>query len=195
MDIDFLPEHLIVVGGSYIGLEFAQMYRRFGSRVTVVEMAPRIVAREDEEVSAAIQAILEGEGIAFRLNAQCLRMDKRGGGVGVHVSCEQEPREIAGSHVLLAVGREPNTHDLGLDRAGRRDQRARLHRRRRRVAHERAGHLGAGRRQRPRRLHAHGVQRLRDRRRQPARRRSAPGLRPHPRLRAVHRSAARARRA
>ena len=118
MDIDFLPEHLIVVGGSYIGLEFAQMYRRFGSRVTVVEMAPRIVAREDEEVSTAIQTMLEGEGIAFRLNAQCLRMDKRGGGVGVHVSCEQEPREIAGSHVLLAVGRDPNTHDLGLDRAG-----------------------------------------------------------------------------
>ncbi len=118
MDIDFLPEHLIVVGGSYIGLEFAQMYRRFGSRVTVVEMAPRIVAREDEEVSAAIQAMLEGEGIAFRLNAQCLRLDKRAGGVMIHVSCDEEPREIAGSHVLLAVGRDPNTHDLGLDRAG-----------------------------------------------------------------------------
>ncbi len=118
MDIDFLPEHLIVVGGSYIGLEFAQMYRRFGSRVTVVEMAPRIVAREDDEVSTGIQTMLESEGIAFRLNAQCLRMDKRDGGVGVHVSCEQEPREIAGSHVLLAVGRDPNTHDLGLDRAG-----------------------------------------------------------------------------
>ncbi len=118
MDIDFLPEHLIVVGGSYIGLEFAQMYRRFGSRVTVVEMAPRIVAREDEEVSAAIQAMLEGEGIAFRLNAQCLRLDKRDDGVSIHVSCEEEPREIAGSHVLLAVGRDPNTHDLGLDRAG-----------------------------------------------------------------------------
>jgi pyruvate/2-oxoglutarate dehydrogenase complex dihydrolipoamide dehydrogenase (E3) component len=118
MEIDFLPEHLIVVGGSYIGLEFAQMYRRFGSRVTVVEMAPRIVAREDDEVSTGIQTMLESEGIAFRLNAQCLRMDKRDDGVGVHVSCEQEPREIAGSHVLLAVGRDPNTHDLGLDRAG-----------------------------------------------------------------------------
>ena len=94
------------------------MYRRFGSRVTVVEMAPRIVAREDEEVSAAIQTILEGEGIAFRLNAQCLRLDKRDGGVSIHVSCEQEPRDIEGSHVLLAVGRDPNTDDLGLDRAG-----------------------------------------------------------------------------
>jgi pyruvate/2-oxoglutarate dehydrogenase complex dihydrolipoamide dehydrogenase (E3) component len=118
MDVDFLLEHLLVVGGSYIGLEFAQMYRRFGSRVTVVEMAPRIVAREDEAISAALQAMLEGEGIAFRLNAQCLRLDKRDGGVGIHVSCEEEPREIAGSHVLLAVGRDPNTHDLGLDRAG-----------------------------------------------------------------------------
>jgi pyruvate/2-oxoglutarate dehydrogenase complex dihydrolipoamide dehydrogenase (E3) component len=82
MDIDFLPDHLIVVGGSYIGLEFAQMYRRFGSRVTVVEMAPRIVAREDHEVSTGIQTMLESEGIAFRLNAQCLRMEKREGGVG-----------------------------------------------------------------------------------------------------------------
>ncbi|MET0682147.1 MAG: FAD-containing oxidoreductase [Casimicrobiaceae bacterium] len=118
MDIDFLPEHLIVIGGSYIGLEFAQMYRRFGSRVTVVEMAPRLVAREDAEISTAIQTILEGEGIAFRLNAQCLNVDRRDSGIAVHVSCEEEPRDIAGSHVLLAVGREPNTHDLGLDRAG-----------------------------------------------------------------------------
>jgi len=118
MDIDFLPEHLLVIGGSYIGLEFAQMYRRFGSRVTVIEMAPRLVAREDPEVSAAIKAMLEGEGIAFRLSAQCLGVEKRDAGVAVHVSCEQEPRAIAGSHVLLAVGREPNTHDLGLEAAG-----------------------------------------------------------------------------
>jgi pyruvate/2-oxoglutarate dehydrogenase complex dihydrolipoamide dehydrogenase (E3) component len=118
MDIDFLPEHLIVIGGSYIGLEFAQMYRRFGSRVTVIEMAPRLVAREDTQVSDAIKAMLEGEGIAFRLNAQCLGVEKRDGGIAVHVSCEQEPRDIVGSHVLLAVGREPNTHDLGLERAG-----------------------------------------------------------------------------
>ena len=118
MSVDFLPEHLIVIGGSYIGLEFAQMYRRFGSRVTVVEMAPRIVSREDEEVSAAIRTMLEGEGIAFRLKAECLKLCRRGTGVGIHVSCEEEPRDIEGSHVLLAVGREPNTHDLGLDRAG-----------------------------------------------------------------------------
>ena len=118
MDVDFLPPHLIVVGGSYVGLEFAQMYRRFGSRVTVVEMGPRLIAREDEDVSAAVQAILEAEGIAVRLNAECLAVSRRTEGVGVHVSCEEEPREIVGSHLLLAVGRVPNTGDLGLDRAG-----------------------------------------------------------------------------
>ena len=118
MGVDFLPEHLIVIGGSYIGLEFAQMYRRFGSRVTVVEMAPRLIAREDEEVSSAIKAILEAEGIAIRLSAECLTAARRGNGVAVTLSCEQEPREIVGSHLLLAIGRVPNTHDLGLDKAG-----------------------------------------------------------------------------
>lgn len=118
MGVDFLPEHLIVIGGSYIGLEFAQMYRRFGSRVTVVEMAPRLIAREDEEVSSAIQAILESEGIAILLNAECLTAARRGNGVAVALACEKEPREIVGSHLLLAIGRVPNTHDLGLDKAG-----------------------------------------------------------------------------
>ena len=117
MDIDFLPEHLVIVGGSYIGLEFAQMYRRFGSRVTVVEMGPRLVAREDEDVSAAIQSILEGEGIGIRLNAKCLSVAQRGDGVAVGLSCEDES-EIVGSHFLLAVGRVPNSADLGLDKAG-----------------------------------------------------------------------------
>jgi pyruvate/2-oxoglutarate dehydrogenase complex dihydrolipoamide dehydrogenase (E3) component len=118
MDVDFLPEHLIVIGGSYIGLEFAQMYRRFGSRVTVVEMAPRLIAREDEEVSSAIQEILEAEGIAIRLNAQCASAERRGDGVAVTLSCDREPREITGSHLLLAIGRVPNTHDLDLHKAG-----------------------------------------------------------------------------
>jgi pyruvate/2-oxoglutarate dehydrogenase complex dihydrolipoamide dehydrogenase (E3) component len=118
MDVDFLPEHLVIVGGSYIGLEFAQMYRRFGSQVTVIEMGSRLIGREDEDVSAAVQAILEAEGIAFRLNATCLGVTRRDGGVGVHVSCEQEPREVVGSHLLLAVGRVPNTGDLGLAQAG-----------------------------------------------------------------------------
>jgi pyruvate/2-oxoglutarate dehydrogenase complex dihydrolipoamide dehydrogenase (E3) component len=118
MHVDFLPEHLVIVGGSYVGLEFAQMYRRVGSRVTVVEMGPRLIGREDEDVSAAVQSILESEGIAFRLNAKCLALARHGDGVVVNVACEEEPREIAGSHVLLAVGRVPNTGDLGLDKAG-----------------------------------------------------------------------------
>jgi len=118
MEVDFLPEHLVIVGGSYIGLEFAQMYRRFGSRVTVIEMGPRLISREDDEVSAAIKDILEREGIAFRLNAKCVALARRGNGVAVEVSCDEEPREVTGSHLLLAVGRVPNTGDLGLDRAG-----------------------------------------------------------------------------
>jgi pyruvate/2-oxoglutarate dehydrogenase complex dihydrolipoamide dehydrogenase (E3) component len=118
MDLDVLPEHLVIVGGSYVGLEFAQMYRRFGSAVTVVEMGPRLVGREDPEISAAIQSILEGEGIAVRLGARCLAVSRHPRGVTVRVSCDQEPREIVGSHLLVAVGRVPNTDDLGLDRAG-----------------------------------------------------------------------------
>src|ERR687895_431068 len=73
MELDYLPEHLLIIGGSYIGLEFAQMYRRFGSRVTVIEMGPRLIGREDEDVSAEVQAILEREGIEFRLNSKCLK--------------------------------------------------------------------------------------------------------------------------
>jgi pyruvate/2-oxoglutarate dehydrogenase complex dihydrolipoamide dehydrogenase (E3) component len=118
MHVDFLPEHLLIVGGSYIGLEFAQMYRRFGSRVSVVEMGPRLIGREDEDVSAAIQAILEAEGIAFRLNAECVELAREGDGVTVRLRCTEGPQEIAGSHLLLAVGRLPNTGDLGLEHAG-----------------------------------------------------------------------------
>ena len=118
MEVDFLPEHLLIIGGSYIGLEFAQMYRRFGSRVTVIEMAPRLISREDEEVSATIQAILEAEGIDVRLGAECVSMAKSGESVAVQLSCDKEPREVVGSHLLLAVGRVPNTDDLGLDNAG-----------------------------------------------------------------------------
>lgn len=118
MDLDTLPEHLIVVGGSYVGLEFAQIFRRFGSRVTVVEMGPRVLAREDEDVSLAIQDFLRAEGITLRLGATCISLHGSPQGVGVDVSCEEgSPRE-SGSHVLLAVGRVPNTDDLGLDRAG-----------------------------------------------------------------------------
>ena len=118
MDVDYLPEHLIIIGGSYIGLEFAQMYRRFGSEVTVVEMADRLISREDEDVSSAVQEILENEGIEIRLNAECISFAKRENGIAVNVSCNEQIEESIGSHVLLAVGRIPNTHDLGLEKAG-----------------------------------------------------------------------------
>ncbi|NCF28536.1 MAG: FAD-containing oxidoreductase [Gammaproteobacteria bacterium] len=118
MEMDFLPEHLIIIGGSYIGLEFAQMYRRFGSRVTVVEMGDRLIARDDEDVSAAVKEILEDEGIEIRLNAQCLSVSGHAQGVAVQVECDSGAPEIVGSHILLAVGRRPNTHDLGLEEAG-----------------------------------------------------------------------------
>jgi pyruvate/2-oxoglutarate dehydrogenase complex dihydrolipoamide dehydrogenase (E3) component len=118
MEVDFLPEHLVIIGGSYIGLEFAQMYRRFGSKVTVVEMAPQLIGREDEEVSTTVKEILENEGIDLRLMAECIGLAKRGDQVAVTASCEPGPEEVVGSHVLLAVGRIPNTDDLGLDKAG-----------------------------------------------------------------------------
>ncbi len=118
MDIDFLPGHLIIVGGSYVGLEFAQIYRRFGSEVTIVEMGPRLIGREDEDISQAVREILEAEGIHVRLNAKCISLAKRDGGVVVGMECSEDPKEVAGSHVLLAVGRVPNTGDLGLERAG-----------------------------------------------------------------------------
>jgi pyruvate/2-oxoglutarate dehydrogenase complex dihydrolipoamide dehydrogenase (E3) component len=118
MDVDFLPEHLIVVGGSYIGLEFGQMYRRFGSEVTVIEMGPRLIRREDEDISESVRQILEEEGVGIRLHAECISMELRGDKVVARLGCDEGPPEVLGSHVLLAVGRIPNTQDLGLDRAG-----------------------------------------------------------------------------
>ena len=118
LDVDFVPEHLIVIGGSYIGLEFAQMYRRFGSEVTVVEMLDRIISRDDADVAHAVQEILEGEDVRFELGAECVALENADGRISVTVSCDNEPRKIHGSHLLLAVGRVPNTDDLGLDAAG-----------------------------------------------------------------------------
>lgn len=118
MELDRVPEHLVVVGASYIGLEFAQMYRRFGARVTVVEMAPRPLAREDEATSKTLQGILEREGVEFHLGAKCLRAARRPAGIAVGVDCATGTAEIEGSHLLLAVGRTPNTDDLGLETAG-----------------------------------------------------------------------------
>ena len=118
MDVDFLPEHLIVIGGSYVGLEFAQMYRRFGSEVTVVERGPRLIHPEDEDISENIKTILEGEGIKIRLGAECIAFEKRGDKVAVQVNCSTGDKTVIGSHALLAVGRVPNTNDLGLEQAG-----------------------------------------------------------------------------
>jgi pyruvate/2-oxoglutarate dehydrogenase complex dihydrolipoamide dehydrogenase (E3) component len=118
MDIDFLPDHLIIVGGSYVGLEFAQIYRRLGNEVTIVEMGPRLIGREDDDISQAVREILEAEGINIRVNAKCISLEKRDGGVSVGLTCEEGPPEVVGTHVLLAVGRVPNTSELGLDQAG-----------------------------------------------------------------------------
>lgn len=120
MDVDFLPKHLIIVGAGYVGLEFAQMFRRFGSEVTVVEQGPRFLPREDEDVSDEIRRILESEGIQFRLNATCISINRAPDGMGViaGVDCQEGEPRVNGSHVLLAVGRIPNTDDLELRRAG-----------------------------------------------------------------------------
>lgn len=118
MDVDFLPEHLVIVGGSYVGLEFAQMYRRFGSEVTIVETGPRLIRREDEDVSEAVREFMEMEGIQIRSNAKCISLAKRDSRIVVGIECDESPPEVLGTHVLLAVGRTPNTTDLGLDQSG-----------------------------------------------------------------------------
>jgi pyruvate/2-oxoglutarate dehydrogenase complex dihydrolipoamide dehydrogenase (E3) component len=118
LKLDTVPRHLIVVGGSYIGLEFAQMYRRFGAQVTIIEMAPRLIAREDEDVSEAVGEILAGEGITVRTSATCIGFAPHAEGVAVSIDCTSGEPVAVGSHVLLAVGRRPNTDDLGLDQAG-----------------------------------------------------------------------------
>jgi pyruvate/2-oxoglutarate dehydrogenase complex dihydrolipoamide dehydrogenase (E3) component len=118
LDVDFVPAHLVIVGGSYIGLELAQVYRRFGSRVTVIEMAPRLIAREDEDVSNAVAEILRGEGIDIRLGVRGLTVAKRGEEIAVSLESQLGNAQILGSHMLIAVGRRPNTDDLGLDKAG-----------------------------------------------------------------------------
>ena len=116
--LDRVPEHLVVVGGSYVGLEFAQMYHRFGAEVTVVEKGPRLAPKEDEDISEAIREILVKEGITIRTSAECITVAPHERGVSVGVTCAQGEPRVAGSHVLLAVGRQPNTGDLGLDKAG-----------------------------------------------------------------------------
>jgi len=118
LDLDVLPQHLVVVGGGYVGLEFGQIFRRFGSEVTIIEKSSRLVGHEDEDVSKEVQAILEREGIHVRTNAACIALAKHAEGVGVRMDCREGAPEIRGSHLLLAMGRTPNTSDLGLEKAG-----------------------------------------------------------------------------
>ncbi len=118
MEVDSLPRRLVIVGGSYVGLEFGQMYRRFGSEVTIVEMGSRLIQREDEDVSSAVKDILEQEGVEVRLNANCLSVSKRSADIVANLGCSNGAPEVIGSHLLLAAGRRPNTDDLGLEKAG-----------------------------------------------------------------------------
>lgn len=116
--LDTLPRHIVVIGGSYIGLEFAQMYRRFGAEVTIVERMDRLIAREDPDVSDAVRQILEAEGVKVRTSADCIGFARSGEEVEVRVDCAEDAQPVVGSHVLMAVGRRPNTDDLGLEAAG-----------------------------------------------------------------------------
>ena len=118
MDIDFLPSHLIILGGSYIGLEFAQVYRRFGSEVTVIELAPRLIAREDEDISRAVAEFLKEEGIDVRVDSKVIGVEKQGNSIAVTIESAGKISQVVGTHLLVAIGRRPNTDDLGLDKAG-----------------------------------------------------------------------------
>ena len=118
MDIDFLPSHLIILGGSYVGLEFGQVYRRFGSEVTVIEFGPRLISREDQDVSRAVAGFLKEEGIDVRLDSKMIGVEKQGNSIVAKVESSGKVSQIAGTHLLVATGRRPNTDDLGLDKAG-----------------------------------------------------------------------------
>lgn len=118
MDIDFLPSHLIILGGSYIGLEFSQIYRRFGSEVSVIEFGPRLIAREDQDVSQAVAGFLEDEGINVRVGSKVIGVEKQGNSIVAKIDSAGTISQIAGTHLLIATGRRPNTDDLGLDKAG-----------------------------------------------------------------------------
>jgi pyruvate/2-oxoglutarate dehydrogenase complex dihydrolipoamide dehydrogenase (E3) component len=118
MDIDFLPPHLVILGGSYIGLECGQAYRRFGSEVTVIELGPRLIAREDADVSQAVADFLKDEGIDVRVDSKVIGVEKQGNAIGVKIESAGKTSQVVGTHVLVAIGRRPNTDDLGLDKAG-----------------------------------------------------------------------------
>jgi pyruvate/2-oxoglutarate dehydrogenase complex dihydrolipoamide dehydrogenase (E3) component len=118
MDIDFLPSHLLILGGSYIGLEFAQAYRRFGSEVTVIEFGPRLISREDTDISRAIADFLKEESIDVRVDSKMIGVEKQGNAIAAKIESAGTISQIAGTHILVATGRRPNTDDLGLDKAG-----------------------------------------------------------------------------
>jgi pyruvate/2-oxoglutarate dehydrogenase complex dihydrolipoamide dehydrogenase (E3) component len=118
MDIDIVPSHLLILGGSYVGLEFAQTYRRFGSEVTVIEFGPRLIPREDEDVSQAVADFLKEEGIDVRVDTKTIGVEKHGNSIAAKIETTGRISQIAGTHMLVATGRRPNTDDLGLDRAG-----------------------------------------------------------------------------
>ena len=118
MDIDFLPSRLLILGGSYVGLEFAQTYRRFGSEVTVIEFGPRLISREDNDVSQAVTDFLKEEGIDVRVNSKMISVEKQGDSIAAKIETTGRISQIAGTHLLVATGRRPNTDDLGLDKAG-----------------------------------------------------------------------------
>src|SRR5262245_2881360 len=117
MRLQVVPEHLLVLGGGYIGLEFGQMFRRFGSRVTIVHRQEQILPREDADVTSELQKTLEAEGIRFVLNARTTAVEKQNGKVVLHLE-SSGIQPLSGSHLLVATGRRPNTDDLGLDAAG-----------------------------------------------------------------------------
>jgi len=118
MDVDFLPSHLLILGGSYVGLEFAQVFRRFGSEVTVIEFGARLISREDQDVSEAVAGFLKEEGVDVRVDSKVIGVEKQGSSIAAKIESTGRLSQIAGSHMLVATGRRPNTDDLGLDRAG-----------------------------------------------------------------------------
>jgi len=118
MELTDVPEHLIVLGGGYIGLEFGQMFRRFGSEVTVIHQSGQILPREDGEIAAELKKALEAEGIKFLLNARTTRAEKKNGSLALTVEADNSLSTVTGSHLLVATGRQPNSEDLGLEKAG-----------------------------------------------------------------------------
>src|SRR5262249_40161778 len=118
MQLTEIPEHLLVLGGGYIGLEFGQMFRRYGSHVTVVHQGPQIVPREDPEIAAELQKSLEAEGLQFVLNARTEAVQRKDGSITLSFRLPEGITEVTGSHLLVAAGRTPNTDGLGLEQAG-----------------------------------------------------------------------------